>query len=58
MTPQIVLKRQKTRFKKEGNKKNKSLRVEFFFAALPNFFLLAPLGNRFRLVILGGVDPL
>ena len=38
-------------------KKKVPLRL-FFFSALPNFFFLGLGGNRFRLVELGGVEPL
>ena len=57
-TSQIVLKQPKTRLEKEGKKKKGSPSGRFFFAAFPNFFFLALLGNRFRLVDLGGAEPL
>ena len=41
-----------------GQKKSCPSARTFFFAAFPNFFYLADLGNRFRLVDLGGVEPL
>ena len=55
-TSQIVLKQPKTRLEKEGKKKK--FDSNFFFRRIPELFFLAPLGNRFRLVDLGGVEPL
>ena len=57
-TTWFAFKRPNTTFKKMSPKKKVSLRVIFFFSALPNFFFLGHDGNRFRLVELGGVEPL
>ena len=57
-TSQIVLKQPKTRLEKEGKKKKFPFGSNFFFRRIPELFFLALLGNRFRLVDLGGVEPL
>ena len=45
-------------FKKQANKKKFIFHSNFFFTVFPNPFSLGLLANRFRLVDLGGVEPL
>ena len=57
-TSWFAFKRPNTTFKKMSQIKKVSLRVNFFFLRIAELFFLGHGGNRFRLVELGGVEPL